>query len=149
MTYALSKQTRRDLTKSDRAIAAAKAENLIAALRAEAKGRHGAAVAKSNKSRSINKGASPPIPIQEGLPELESQTKLQTRDQLGALVGVSGRAVDCARKVLKDGAPELVEAVVEKKKIGVVAGSKIAMLPHEEQRGAGDEGCGNPSTTFK
>lgn len=130
VTYALSKQTRRDLTKADRSMAAARAEKLRAKLAAEAKERRvegnsagGKASGQSRRGKSV-----------EGLPPTsEKETKLKSRDQIGALMGVSGRAVACADKVIRDGVPELVEAV-DANKIGVVAGSKIATLEPEEQR---------------
>jgi hypothetical protein len=35
----------------------------------------------------------------------------KARNQLGELLGVSGRSIDFARKVVKNGTPELIQAV--------------------------------------
>ncbi len=54
-------------------------------------------------------------------------------DKAGEAVGVSGRSIERATKVLKQGIPELVKAV-EAGEIGVKAAAFIAELPPEEQR---------------
>jgi hypothetical protein len=57
----------------------------------------------------------------------------RTRDQAAAAMGVSPRTVEAAGKVLRDGAPELIQGV-ESGQVSVSAGSSLAELPHDEQR---------------
>ena len=86
---------RRHLTPSQWAMVAARARD---AYDTRAKERQ--------KARKGNQpGATP-----ENLPEL---SKGDARDQAGKDFGVSGRSVDYAEKVLKQGTPELVKAVDE------------------------------------
>ena len=56
----------------------------------------------------------------------------QSRDKVGAVVGVSGVTVSRAQRVIANGTPELVEAV-DTGKVSVNAASKIAKLPKDEQ----------------
>jgi hypothetical protein len=49
------------------------------------------------------------LPVVEPVPPRETAGKV--RDQLGELFGVSGRSSDFARKVVKNGTPELIQAV--------------------------------------
>jgi hypothetical protein len=48
-------------------------------------------------------------PVRDNCPELGDAG--QTRDQLGATFGVSGKSVERAEKVIKHGTPELIAAV--------------------------------------
>lgn len=57
----------------------------------------------------------------------------KTRDQLGALVGVSGRTYDALAKVINHGDPEIINAVRDNI-IGAQSASGILALPPEEQR---------------
>lgn len=57
-------------------------------------------------------------------------SKGKTADIIGAMVGVSGRSVERASKVLKDGTEELVKAV-DKGEISVRKAADIAKLPKE------------------
>lgn len=61
-----------------------------------------------------------------------SENTGKARDQAAAAVGVSGRTVDCATKVLNKGIPELIEAV-DAGKVGVWVAAEIADMPDEEQ----------------
>lgn len=118
ITYVLSKQNRRDLTPSQRSMCGARAGKLRAKYEAEAKERQ--------KERKGNQ----PGATKENLPDLSSG---QTRDQIGKLVGVSGKTIDYATRVLEHGVPELVKAVDE----GRMAVSTAAVLsadPPEVQR---------------
>lgn len=56
------------------------------------------------KERQIRK---PSDSVQENLPE----QKQQARDAAGKAFGVSGKSVDHATRVMKNGTPELVKAV--------------------------------------
>jgi hypothetical protein len=55
------------------------------------------------------------------------------RDQAAAAVGVSGRTVEAASKVLKRGTPELIRSV-ETGQVSVSAAADLAGLPPDEQR---------------
>ena len=55
-----------------------------------------------------------------------------SRDAAGEALGVSGKSVDYASKVLRNGAPELIEAV-EQDKIAVSTAARLATRPKEEQ----------------
>jgi hypothetical protein len=57
----------------------------------------------------------------------------QARDLAARDLGVSGRSVDAADKVRKDGVPELV-AAVNAGKVAVSTGAKATALPPEQQR---------------
>jgi hypothetical protein len=69
--------------------------------------------------------------LQANLPE----AKGQARDQVAKAVGVSGRTIDFATRVLKQGTPELVQAV-EQGNLSVNAAWPIAKLPSDEQPAA-------------
>jgi len=71
----------------------------------QAKQRQKEAVVKGNKTRHGK-----PSPVLAKLPGLA--TTGNSRDLVGQMVGVSGRTIDDAMKVLKRGSPELVRAVV-------------------------------------
>lgn len=108
---------RRHLDVSQRALVAARVRELYA---------------KPAKERQSTKGGhSGPV----NLPE----AKGDTRDTAGRSIGVSGKSVDHATKVLKTGSPELV-AAVEKGEVAVSAAAKIAELPKPEQKKAVESG---------
>jgi len=69
--------------------------------------------------------ATSPQPIDSG----------KSRDTAGKSVGVSGKSVDRATKVIKQGAPELQEAVSEGR-VPVAVAAKLADLPKPIQRQA-------------
>ena len=60
--------------------------------------------------------------VQENLPE---QAKGQARDQAANLVGVSGRLIDMAEKVVNQGIPELAAAVEKKEVDGLTRWDKL------------------------
>ena len=64
--------------------------------------------AKERQAATRKRGNQKPVP--ENLPEREH---IDARDAAGKAVGVSGRTVDFATKVLAHGTPELVKAVDE------------------------------------
>jgi hypothetical protein len=66
-------------------------------------------------------------------PPIHDQGK--SRDKAGKAVGVSGKSVDFASRVLKRGAKELVDAV-EQDKIAVSTAAKLVTKPEKEQRKA-------------
>lgn len=105
---------RRQLTPSQLAMVAARARELYDE---QAKERQ-----KARKGRQP--GASP-----ENLPELHSDA----RDAAGKAVGVSGRTVDFATKVLTQAEPELV-AAVDQGRIAVSTAAVLASEPPEVQR---------------
>lgn len=65
----------------------------------------------------------------ENVPEANSRS----RDMAGKAVGVSGKSIDHATKVLEKGVPELVEAV-EGNRIAISAAAIVASKPAEVQR---------------
>lgn len=65
----------------------------------------------------------------ENLPQLDSG---KARDKAGELFGVSGKSVDHATKVLKQGTPELV-AAVESDLIAVSTAARVSSLSEDEQ----------------
>lgn len=67
--------------------------------------------------------ASKPEPIEKG----------RSRDQVAAAVGVSGRTVEAAERVLANGIPELVKAM-ESSEIGVQTAASVAARSPDEQR---------------
>lgn len=67
--------------------------------------------------------------LQENLPEA---SKGQSRDQVGKLVGVSGKNIDYARKVREQGEPELIQAV-EEGRVAISAAARIVEEPAEIQ----------------
>ena len=62
-----------------------------------------------------------------------SQREGKSRDQAGAAVGVSGMTVDRARKVRRQGIPELI-AAVEDGRMSVNAAAEVADLSDDVQR---------------
>lgn len=73
-----------------------------------------------------------PKSVQENLPE---QTPGQARDQVGKLLGVSGKLVDQARRVRREGSRELAKAV-EDGEVTVNAAVNVLGLPKGEQLAA-------------
>jgi hypothetical protein len=88
----------------------------------QAKERQREAVVKGNKTRH---GKESPVPVAS--PEL---ARGETRELLGKAVGVGGRIIDKATRVLRDGTPELVEAV-DQGRVTVEVAARIAEEPHE------------------
>ena len=95
---------------------------------AEAKERQVEATVKGNKTRHKSSDA----PVVANFPQLAKPEK-KSRDKAAAAVGVSGKLVDAARKVRRDGIPELAKAV-ESGKVAVTAAALVAALPVDEQR---------------
>lgn len=56
----------------------------------------------------------------------------QTRDIIGKAVGVSGKSIDYAAKVLRSGTPKLI-AAVDADKIAVSTAAKMSLLPADRQ----------------
>jgi ParB-like chromosome segregation protein Spo0J len=119
IAYVVSKQTRRDLTVSQRAMAADKARDWYAA-HAKERQRASGGDRKSAASKSV------PVPTPEPISG-------DTRDHVGKAFGVAGTTVDAARKVRQRGIPELVRAV-EEGAMPVYPAAKLAEKPPEEQR---------------
>lgn len=109
---------RRHLTPSQRSMVGARAKE------------HYERLAKERQKE--RKGKQPGATSPEKLPELSTG---DTRDQAGKAVGVSGRMIDHASKVIEEGVPELVQAVWDGE-VSVATGSRIAKLPAEEQQAA-------------
>jgi hypothetical protein len=107
---------RRHLNESQRAMVAAKAKERYTA---EAKERQ-----KQSKGRG-----------KKGVANLPPQKTGKARDKAGEAVGVSGKSVDHATKVVATGAPEVV-AAVESGELPVSKAAKLATLPAEEQAAA-------------
>jgi hypothetical protein len=112
----------RHLDTSQMAMVAARARKLYDE---EAKRRQKEAAARGNQNRHDVS----PVPAM--LPE--PATTGDARDQAGSAVGVSGRSVDKATKVLKQGIPELQKAV-DDGKVSVNKAAAIAAKPPEVQR---------------
>ncbi len=93
----------------------ARAAEMRSKLEEEAKGRQRAAGGdrKSDRGKSLRATLPEPIPDTE-----------RPRDVIGKLVGVSGRTISAAVKVIEEGAPELAKAVDE----GRMAVSRAAKL---------------------
>lgn len=102
---------RRHLTTSQKAMVAAKARGVYD---------------KAAKERQVRK------PVDSVVANFPPQ---KARDAAGAAMGISGRSVDKASKVLREGSPELVTAV-ETNTVSVNAAEKIASLPKEDQPAA-------------
>lgn len=120
---------RRHLTVSQRSMVMARVRKMY---EDEAKGRQ-AEQAKRNQPQSQKVANLPPI------------EKKKSRDAAGEAIGVSGRSVDYASKVLRDGTPELIKAV-DTDKIAVSTGAKIALHSPDTQRELVAKAKGRPST---
>lgn len=77
------------------------------------------------KERRVRK---PVDSVVENLPQQNGKA----RDKAGKAVGVSGKSIDHATKVMKKGTPEL-QAATESNQIAVSKAAKIADLPPEDQ----------------
>jgi ParB-like chromosome segregation protein Spo0J len=64
---------------------------------------------------------------------LPPQKKGKARDKAGEALGVSGKSVDMAVKVLTDAVPEIISAV-ESGELAVSAAAVVADMPHDQQR---------------
>jgi hypothetical protein len=114
---------RRHLTKSQLAMAGARMRELYDR-QAKERMRQGGGDRKSEGAGSGKEHLPDPIPDAG-----------QARDQVGKLVGVSGKTIDAATKVIQQGTPELVQAV-EKGRIAVTTAATLAVQPEEVQRAA-------------
>jgi hypothetical protein len=81
--------------------------------------------AKERQKRSKGRGQKGPA----NLPDLKSS---DSRDQAGNAVGVSGKSIDAATKVLKKGSKAL-HLAVDTGGLSVTAAAKLAELPKAEQ----------------
>jgi ParB-like chromosome segregation protein Spo0J len=116
VAYVLSKNLhRRHLDASQRAMVAARAREWYDR--------------QAKERQRVRKGNQPGA-TQKNLPGL---SKGQARDQAGQAVGVSGKSVDQATKVRREGVPELTEAV-EGRRLPVSTAAAVAGLPEAEQR---------------
>ena len=95
---------RRHLDTSQRAMAGARAKDVYVKL-AKERMRDGAA--RGNKTRHGKES-----PAVENLPQ-PAMNEGKARDQVAEVLGISGRTVDHAARVLRDGVPELIAAVEE------------------------------------
>lgn len=109
---------RRHMTPSQKAMVAGRAREMFDA---EAKERMSKGGAKNGKTEGV-----------ENLPPLP---KAKARDAAGEALSVSGRSVDHATKVLKEGTPEVAKAV-DDGKVAVSKAAKIAAKPKAEQPAA-------------
>lgn len=120
VAYVLSRNLhRRQLDTSQRAMIAAKARDYYDKQAKERQKDHGGTAPGKPKENTCGNVAS-------------SDRGPQSRDQAGKAVGVGGRTVDKAKKVQKQGVPELVKAV-ESGKLDVTKAAKIAELPKDVQ----------------
>lgn len=102
---------RRHLTPSQLTMVGARADALAEKLKAEASARMKAG--KKNPMENFPQGT--------------------TRDQIGKLVGVSGKSIDYGTKVLQKGVPELIKAVDEGR-MAVSTAAILASEPKDVQR---------------
>ncbi len=117
VSYVLSTNLhRRQLTPSQKAMVAAKAREFYDQ---QAKERQRAAGGDHKKK-----------PLPENLPEA---VPTDARDAAGKAVGVSGRTVDYATKVLTQGEPELI-AAVEEGRMAVSTAAILSSEPPEKQK---------------
>lgn len=72
------------------------------------------------------------VSMAQGRPEKTSRIANITRDRAAELLNTDIAGVDRARKVVKDGTPELI-AAVESGRVSVYAAADVATLPKEEQ----------------
>lgn len=111
---------RRHLTVSQRAMVAGRVREIYDR---DAKDRQAEAAKRGNKSR-----AGKDSPVVANWPQPGT-----SRDAAGSTVGVGGRTVDRATKVLNNAVPEVIKAV-DQGHMSVNAAAEIADLPEEEQR---------------
>jgi len=110
---------RRQLTASQRAMAVDRGRELQESAAKERMSAGGG----DRKSKTAKSG---PVTVPEAI-------KGDTRDILGKAAGVSGSLVDAARKVRKEGVPELAKAV-EDGRLSVTKAAKAVDKPEEVQR---------------
>ena len=122
ISYVLSLNLlRRNLTQSQKAIAAIKATDLYEAIAAESK-------EKQEKGVSSQRGVRAARP--------EGKPNSRTRDKIAKVFGASGRSVEKAKRIKEKGTEEVVDAV-EKGKVTVTAAERIVkQYPKERQNEA-------------
>lgn len=93
---------------------------------------HYAAMAKERKLARLKQNSENPCDSTDrgNSPEREGRA----RDQAGATVGVSGDSIDAAAKVVKDGAPELADAVVSGDVAVSTAADLVKAVPDKEKQ---------------
>jgi hypothetical protein len=117
IAYVLSRNLhRRHLSASQRAMVGVEIKKVEAEL------------AKERSLANLKKGEQIPDPV--NLPDRSKQG--DTRDIAAEKLGVSGKMVDMAEKVIKHGTPEL-EAAVRNGEVAVSSAAAIVDLPPEEQ----------------
>ena len=114
---------RRHLTVSQRSMVAAKVVEIYAQEAKERQREHGATSPGKKKSLVAN------------WPQVIPEVSGKSRDKAGAAVGVGGRTVDRATKVLNNAVPEVIKAV-EQGHMSVNAAARLADKPEDEQREA-------------
>lgn len=129
VAYVVSKNLhRRHLKESQRAMVAAAAKEVYAKL---AKERQRESTSRAGVASGIARRGG--VNVVENLPPRSDAGK--ARDQAAALVGVSGRSVDHASKVLKHGDPEVVNAV-KAGQVPVSVAARLVDVAKPEQRAA-------------
>jgi hypothetical protein len=114
VAYVLSTNLhRRHLTTSQKAMVAARAAEIYAKVARE-------------RMESGKKNSDPEVNFPQGRAP-------QSRDQAGKALGVSGKSVDFAKRVLEHGTPELIRAV-EEGRVAVSTAAVAAKEPEEVQR---------------
>jgi N6-adenosine-specific RNA methylase IME4 len=114
VAFSLSRNLhRRHLSESQKSMVGANAKPILAA---------------EARERQAHGQTAPGRTLKETFPEALGQS----RDLAGKAVGVSGRLIDFAEKVKRDGVPDLVSAV-ERDEVAVSQAAKIANLPAEQQ----------------
>ena len=83
-----------------------------------------------DEAAAERKKRKPKDSVPDNCPE---QTRCDARDQVGETFGVSGKSVDRAAKVIKDGIPEIAEAV-DSNEITIFKASQIVANPPELQK---------------
>jgi hypothetical protein len=129
---------RRHLTTSQRAMVADRVRELYDE-RAKERQREGGKEAGKGRAKQVVENLPQPIDAGKGhkknsvenLPPSSDTGK--ARDQAGKVMGVSGATVDCARKVRRDGVPELAKAVDEGR-MSVSYAAKLVGEPEEVQK---------------
>jgi hypothetical protein len=113
---------RRHMTPSEKAMAGAK---MRAIYDRQAKERQKEAAVKAGKASGVSRRGEANVPV--NLPEGSSASG-DSRDKVGRLVGVSGKTIDFATKVIEQGVPELVKSVES----GCMAVSTAAAIADED-----------------
>ena len=125
MAYVLSLNLhRRHLTESQRAMVGARAREIYDR---QAKERMRSAGERGGKSSGASRRGETKGPV-----NLPDPSPGDARDQAGKAVGVSGKSIDHATKVLKQGTPKLIDAV-DKDKVAVSTAAKVAAMPADWQ----------------